>query len=441
MRFKDLIAIIWNNMWKRRTRTIFTMLGVIIGCLAVFIISSITNGFEKYLTSEMNSLMDTSIINIYPNWDEGEKGIVAEETTKKANSGKDENAPKTVLNQKVIKELESLDYLIEVIPKRYANTQIMVNKVQSYGRFLAVDDFSERNGEVIAGRYPRNKSREVVIGYDLAKELLGYTWEEEITDDSVMSELVGKKMKVGGEQLGEDEKGNIIKSKQYSCKVVGVLGKSSDSYMLETSSKFVDDIIKSNPYNEGEALEQMLTTYENIDVRVDDKSRIGEYEGYLRDMGYNTSSYKEYENETKSMLRIINLVLGALAGISLLVAALGITNTMDMAIYERNKEIGVIKVIGGSLNDVRKIFVGEACAIALTGGVISVVLGIVVDILINKFAGVFTQQIMGVADIKIAIPSITLIIGILVFCIFIGFISGILPANKAAKTDVITAIR
>lgn len=437
MRFKDLIEIIWNNMWKRRTRTIFTMLGVIIGCLALFIISSITNGFEKYLTTEMDSLMDTSVINIYPNW-EGDKGLKVGEGT----GEKNETISKNVLDEKVLKELKSLQYLIEVIPKRYANTQIFVDKVQSYGRFLAVDTFANKKGEVLAGRYPRDKSREVIVGYDLAKELLGYSWDTEIVDSSAMEQLVGKKMKVGGEELGQDEKGNNIKTKQYSCKIVGVLAKSGfDTYVIETSSKFVDDIIKSNPYNEGEYLEQMLNNYESIDVRVDDKSKIGEYEGYLRELGYNTSSYKDYENQTKSMLRTISLVLGTLAGISLLVAALGITNTMDMAIYERNREIGVMKVIGGSLSDVRKIFVGEACAISVIGGIISIILGMIIDIIINKFASTFTQQMMVSSDIKIAVPSITLIVGIIIFCLFIGFISGILPANKAAKVDVITAIR
>jgi len=250
-------------------------------------------------------------------------------------------------------------------------------------------------------------------------------------------------MKVGGEQLGEDEKGNMLTTKKFSCKVVGIISKTSgfDQGVIEASSKFVDDIIKSNPYNEGDALNEMLNNYESILVKVDDKSRIGEYEGYLKDLGYQTSSYKDFEEQTNSMLTTISLVLGSLAGISLLVAALGITNTMDMAIYERNKEIGVIKVIGGSLTDVRKIFVGEACAIAVTGGIISIILGLIIDVVINKFAGSITMEMMGSSDINIAIPTVTLILGILVFCLCIGFVSGIMPANKAAKTDVITAIR
>ncbi|WP_346888183.1 FtsX-like permease family protein [Clostridium sp. UBA1056] len=435
MKFSDLLKIIWNNMWKRRTRTIFTMTGVIIGCLAVFIISSITNGFEKYLTTEMERLMDTSVITIYPNWN-------AQEDTSKKNK-KEEDSSKTVLNEKNIKELEKIDFITEIIPMRYAYAPITVNKTESYGRFLAKDNFEPKDGNLLYGRYPRKKSREIILGYELAKELLGYTWETKLEDDSVLEELVGKKIRVGGEQIGEDEKSNMITTKKFSCKIVGISSKTSgfDQNVIETSIKFVDDIIKSNPNNEGDTLNKMLNNYESIQVRVDDKSKIGEYEAYIKELGYETSSYKEFENQTNSMIKTISLVLGSLAGISLLVAALGITNTMDMAIYERNKEIGIIKVIGGSLNDVRKIFVGEACAIAVTGGIISIVLGIIIDIIINNVAGTITKSMFGVPITTIAIPSITLVIGILVFCLCIGFVSGIIPANKAAKTDVITAIR
>lgn len=437
MRFKDLIEIIWKNMWKRRTRTIFTMLGVIIGCLAVFIISSITHGFEGYLTTEMEGLMDTSVISVYPNYE-------AQMNEESGNSKPGKSDSKTVLNDKSVKELEKLEYLIEVIPMRYAYSQVEVNKIINYGRFLAVENFVEKEGELLAGRNPRAKSREVIIGYEMAKQLLGFTWEDTVEDDAVFEELVGKKMTVGGESFGEDEKGNELKSKKFTCKIVGVISSASsgmDPMVIKASDKFVDDIIKSVPYYDEKQLQETLTRYDEIKVRVDDKEKLGEYEGYLRELGYQTSSFKDFENQTKNMIMVVSLVLGSLAGISLLVAALGITNTMDMAIYERNKEIGVMKVIGGSLTDIRKIFVGEACAIAVTGGVISIILGLIIDVIINKFAGNITQAMMGSSDIKIAIPTVTLIIGILAFCLVIGFIAGILPANKAAKTDVISAIR
>lgn len=418
-------------MWKRKTRTIFTMMGVIIGCLAIFIIISITNGFERYLTYEMESLMDTSAISIYPNW-------------KSETEDNKDSTTKTKLTDKNVEELNKLGYFSEVIPKRYAHTQIKYGKNQTYARILANDKSNLiSESSFLAGKAPKNRSKELLLGYDVAKELLGYSWEEKVKDDSEFQKLIGKRVKLGGEDFGSDDKGNPLKSKQITCNIVGVLssGNGQKNYEIQGSSKLVEDIIKGVPLVDEEFLKEQLTTYEGIDVRVDDKEMLESYEGTLRNMGYQTSSFKEFEKQTRSMLLGVNIILGSLAGISLLVAALGITNTMDMAIYERNREIGVIKVIGGSVRDVIKIFVGEACAISITGGFISIILGVLATLGINSVAKSITENMMGQPIEKISVPSFSLILGILVFCLVIGFIAGILPARKAAKTDVITAIR
>lgn len=431
MKFNDLLSIIWRNMWKRKTRTIFTMMGVIIGCIAIFIIISITNGFERYLTYEMESLMDTSVISIYPNW-------------KSETEDNKDSTTKTKLTDKNVEELNKLGYFSEVIPKRYAHTQIKYGKNQTYARILANDKANLiSESSLLAGKVPKNRSKELLLGYDVAKELLGYSWEEKVKDDSEFQKLIGKRVKLGGEDFGSDDKGNPLKSKQITCNIVGVLssGNGQKNYEIQGSRKLVEDIIKGAPLVDEEFLKEQLTTYEGIDVRVDDKEMLESYEGTLRNMGYQTSSFKEFEKQTRSMLLGVNIILGSLAGISLLVAALGITNTMDMAIYERNREIGVIKVIGGSVRDVIKIFVGEACAISITGGFISIILGVLATLGINSVAKSITENMMGQPIEKIAVPSFSLILGILVFCLVIGFIAGILPARKAAKTDVITAIR
>ena len=418
-------------MRKRKTRTIFTMMGVIIGCLAIFIIISITNGFERYLTYEMESLMDTSVISIYPNW-------------KSETEDNKDSTTKTKLTDKNVEELNKLGYFSEVIPKRYAHTQIKYGKNQTYARILANDKANLiSESSLLAGKVPKNRSKELLLGYDVAKELLGYSWEEKVKDDSEFQKLIGKRVKLGGEDFGSDAKGNPLKSKQITCNIVGVLssGNGQKNYEIQGSRKLVEDIIKGAPLVDEEFLKEQLTTYEGIDVRVDDKEMLESYEGTLRNMGYQTSSFKEFEKQTRSMLLGVNIILGSLAGISLLVAALGITNTMDMAIYERNREIGVIKVIGGSVRDVIKIFVGEACAISITGGFISIILGVLATLGINSVAKSITENMMGQPIEKISVPSFSLILGILVFCLVIGFIAGILPARKAAKTDVITAIR
>lgn len=418
-------------MWKRKARTIFTMMGVIIGCLAIFIISSITNGFEKYLTTSMESMMDTSIINVYPNY------------STEGDTNKKENVI-TKITDKEVKELIDSNKFEDVIPKRYVYSPITYGIVEYSTRMLGKDDFSgSKSVDIIVGKIPSKRTKEVILGYNVAKELLGYEWDAKVRDVSEFEELVGKRIKLGGKNYITDEKGNKIKEKEHKAIIVGVLSELENSYSYEIigSNKFVEDIIKSDIFGNEEYIKESLTTYESVDLKVKDKSKLAEDEQYLQGIGYRTQSAKEFENQTKGIIMGVNVVLGALAGISLLVAALGITNTMDMAIYERNKEIGVIKVIGGSVRDVIKIFVGEACAISIGGGVISVVLGFILTFIINIVGRNVTANLMGAPIDKIAVPSLTLVIGIFIFCGVIGFISGILPAKKAAKTDIITAIR
>lgn len=426
MRFKDLIGIIWRNMWKRKARTIFTMSGVIIGCLAVFIIVSITNGFEKYLNESMSGLIDTSVITVEPFWGE---------------TSEDKNI-KTTLDDKCVKELEKLDFIEIVTPKRITWSQFTLGDNLTWPSIVSKDDYSDIEEYLIAGRLPRKDSKEIILAEEGAKELLGYSWEDNIEDLSEFNELIGKQVKIGESSLFINEDGEELNSKVISGKIVGVI-KDAPNYMYQSlvSSKLYNSIVEGQAYYSKEEVNKALKEYSQISVKVYDKSNLEEYETTLKEMGYQTYSYKDMENSMKQMLTGVSLILGSLAGVSLLVAALGITNTMDMAIYERNKEIGVIKVIGGDLNDVRKIFVGEACAISCIGGAISVILGILIDGGINLIAENITQALIQQPIKTIAIPSVSLILEILIFCLIIGFISGILPANKAAKTNVIAAIR
>lgn len=435
MKFIDLIKIIWQNMWKRRTRTIFTMSGVVIGCMAIFIISSISNGFEKYLTDEISSWMDTSTITITPAY-----GMEDED-------GKDNKKLKTELNDKSIKELKEFPFVVDAFPIRTSFGMLKYKNKESGAQLTAegkknkdydIKDNKDDNDKLLVGRYPKEKSKEITIGYDVAAILSGYEYGESDIDKDKVCKLLNKMVKISSEDSYVDERGNEFKPKETKIKIVGI---SKSDYENIISMKLMESLIKEKIGQTPESLKHELNNYNQIKVIVDSPEEIEEYESQIKELGYQTTSYKEFQNKIKSVLLGIKLVLGTLAGISLMVAALGITNTMDMAIYERKKEIGVIKVIGGSISDVKKIFVGEACAISFTGGVITVILGLVLDGIINAIAKVVVKPMINVEFGSVAIPSINLILGILAFSLFIGFIAGIMPASKAAKIDVISAIR
>ncbi|NLL23648.1 MAG: FtsX-like permease family protein, partial [Tissierellia bacterium] len=138
---------------------------------------------------------------------------------------------------------------------------------------------------------------------------------------------------------------------------------------------------------------------------------------------------------------IIQAVLGGIGSISLIVAAIGIANTMVMSIYERTREIGIMKVIGASVRDIRLIFLTEASLIGLLGGVLGISLSIGISQLLNF---IFSQTEAGVRlgdDAVISIIPPWLILLSLIFSSLIGLMAGYYPAKRATKLSAIEAIK
>jgi putative ABC transport system permease protein len=137
---------------------------------------------------------------------------------------------------------------------------------------------------------------------------------------------------------------------------------------------------------------------------------------------------------------ILDVLLGLIGSIALAVASLGIVNTMVMSILERTREIGVMKAIGGSDWDIRKIFFVEASLIGLAGGVVGVFLGWSVDKIIGFAANYYIQR-QGGTPAQMFFTPWWLVAGGIGFSIFVSFIAGSYPANRAARIDPIKALR
>ena len=147
------------------------------------------------------------------------------------------------------------------------------------------------------------------------------------------------------------------------------------------------------------------------------------------------------------MMNTIQLVLGGIGAVSLVVAALGILNTMIMSIYERTREIGVMKVLGCEVRHIRAMFLMEAGIIGLLGGILGLGVSYGASALINFFASSGGSGALGgilgmagsVSTISVIPPWLAA--GSVVFAVCVGVVSGILPANRAVKISALTAIR
>ena len=199
------------------------------------------------------------------------------------------------------------------------------------------------------------------------------------------------------------------------------------------------------------------TSYDTVYVKVDDLENVADAEEAIHELGFeNTYSMNQQREELQKSVLQSQMIFGGVAAVSLLVAAINIINTMTMAIYERTREIGVMKVLGCELGSIRTMFLLESSCIGFLGGVLGVGISAAASFLLNNLTAIFAafgQSVdlsglmggnyyaMGSTSGVISIIPPWLMLAGLVFATLVGLVSGILPANRAVKISALEAIR
>ena len=198
--------------------------------------------------------------------------------------------------------------------------------------------------------------------------------------------------------------------------------------------------------------------YETVYVKVNDVRNVAAVETEIKRIGYQITSMSETRNQLQGQVAQTQMMLAALAAVSLFVAALNIMNTMNMAITERTREIGVMKVLGCRLRDIRRMFLLEAGAIGLIGGAVGVGGSFLISFLLNNMTKILvflgidsTFDLAGffglgglasqMPDMSLSVIPPWLIILALAFAAGVGLVSGIGPANRAMRISSLEAIR
>ncbi len=172
---------------------------------------------------------------------------------------------------------------------------------------------------------------------------------------------------------------------------------------------------------------------ELVSLRVDKMENVKAVQQELQNMGYEAYSNAEWMEQMQTQMGTIQMVLGGIGAVSLFVAAIGIANTMMMSIYERTKEIGIIKVLGCDMRNIRSMFLMEAGFIGFFGGLIGLILSYGISGVINLVAGEYYE---GISYIPWWLVFISL-----GFAVLVGMAAGFFPALRAMKLSPLAAIR
>ncbi len=432
MSSRDLISMGIRNLWRRKARSILTILGVIIGTAAIIVMMSLGIGMQKSFEQSLDGMGSLNIIEVHPMWDYGDK--------EQGSSPK----VKGVLDDKAVEKFKKIENVTAVMPYLLMYVELVSGRYRANLEIIGIDisvaeefDFNVREGAL-----PKATGKnEMLVGAEVSNQFYNPKSRKrhrEQVDIDLMT--VPLKMILDEERTGNKE------PRGRKVKVVGMLAgiedrKSWNAYMdIETVEKIKKDVAKKNKGQSSSRRkrDRDKNKYDHVDVKVEDIKKVKEVQNQIKEMGFEAWSLADMLEEMKKVSSGIQAVLGGIGAVSLFVAALGITNTMIMSIYERTKEIGVMKVLGAHIRDIKKLFLFEAGLIGLIGGLIGVALSYGISSLINKVGIGFLD--MGI-DSDISVIPIWLVLAALLFSTMMGVISGYYPARRAMKLSALEAIR
>lgn len=465
MKTKDLILMSLRNLNRRKLRTFLTVLGVVIGSISIIMMISLGFGMTDSTKKQLASAGSLTQIDIYP---ANRYGGMDEEDGKKKKTDK-----VAKLDDATVEKLKKIPHVEAVLATEQFEAQINVKNLQGYASIVGVDpvEYAKFDIKLDSGRMLQEGDvNQVVMGRDVLRWLsnpqrprMGASQQEE--RDPLTTKMFLTLNQAGSyDPDGKSNEANKPKQK-YQIEAVGVFR--DDDYennyyivmpidylrKMKKDAKKLQAGNRQNGYNDYMfgGREDKENKYNNIKVKVDNVDNVQKVQEQIEAMGLKPHSLNDILVEINNSSKTQRLILGGIGAVSLLVAAIGISNTMVMSIYERTKEIGVMKVIGASVSDIKKMFLTESAFIGLLGGLVGIVLSYAISALIN-YLGVkygFAANMSGggfspdfdPSQLKMSIIPAWLALASLVFSALIGIVSGYFPAKKATKLSALEAMR
>lgn len=397
----EVVNLAIRSLWRNKTRSALTMLGIIIGVSAVILLVSIGQGLQKYITGQFESL-GTNLIIVVP----GKVGVGE-------GAGFSQGPPNFAGSKLTLEQTESISALGGAVESAAASIELPSSV--SYGsnsKYTTVAGVSSGYGKIrnltaSEGRLLTpvdiNLSRNVVVlGKGISDDLFG------------LSDPLGKDVNIGTSKY----------------QVIGILsdigGGASIGFDI---NNFVAIPITSSQKTFGNNNVQAIT------VKATSKDLIPqailEVKNYLskqlKEDDFSVVDQSSLVSTINQILGVLTLALGGIAAISLVVGGVGIMNIMLVSVTERTREIGLRKAVGAKPNDIRNQFLVEAVVLSVSGGIVGILIGSLGSLALKSFIAT-----------SVSFWSVLLAFGV---SAGVGIIFGVTPALRASKLNPIDALR
>ena len=467
MKIPDLTELALRNLRESLLRNSLTTVGISVGVASLVAMLSLGIGLQQLASRRLvrSGLFDTIVVTSRRDL----RGMGREEERNGPTPGESR-----VLDEAARREIEKLPNVAEAYPDIRFVTELRYEDKPHLTMISALPESAKSNDAfegVQGGFFSSDTAPEVLLQKSFAEELLGKTpplggAEPNVAD--LAKPLLGKELTMryaqretvqpkpeSASSTGPRPSDNNLAGTSYSVisreqklKIVGVADLDPESMRGPMRAKVF------LPLKLAESLHVMQPTdlreitragsdepvYSSISARVKSPAQIQAVEDAIKKMGFTTFSLLDASQSLRTFFEVLDLFLLIFGSLALAVASIGIVNTLVMAILERRREIGVMKAIGASDSDVKRLFFAEAGAMGVLGGVVGVALGWGIGRVINLGTNIYLKRQSLPPDNFWAVPwwLVALAIG---FSFLVSLVSGLYPAGRAARLDPVQALR
>ncbi|MFZ2187361.1 MAG: ABC transporter permease [Candidatus Moraniibacteriota bacterium] len=396
MRFFDLLKLSLRMFKARTMRTLLTILGMSVGIAAIIFLVSFGYGLQRTLLQKITTSDALVTLDI---------------TLGKGDSGQK-------LDSATAEELKNIQDVVEVIPVlespgqgKFDDITLDVSTVSSSASLLKNEGLKIENGRF----FTQDERQNIVITSAMAR-IFNLSPEKMLGKTALLTLF----QSTASDQSGQ--KSSYTLPTPYT--VIGVVSGEENIIYLSLDS------LTTIP----------IESYTKLKVKCLTTSVLNAVRGEIESRGFIASSISETIDQANKVFSIVQIVLMIFGMIALIVSAIGMFNTMTIALLERTEEIGIMKAIGASRGSISMMFIVESTLMGFLGALGGVILGylggkglnIVINLVANRFGG-------GTVDLFYS--PLWFIVTVITFGAFIGFLTGIFPARKASHIDTLEALR
>lgn len=419
-------------MKKNRLRVFMTVLATTMACAFLIVLASVGFGVHKSVTEEFTSHQLLTEIRVY---------------------GKQDGPHHSNITEEDVSSLKETDQVQAVVTRKYYPAMFDVQyddrKAGVQGIVTNMEEEVKGNLRLQEGNVPKDKE-EVLVGYHLAQNLLTAEERKELEAYYVDSETNSRPKGLEESLLGETitielksyEEDDVMET--FTFTVAGVTEEPAKDWM-EDSSVYISESFRSHLDEVfAEVIHEDEPLFHDVLVYVDGIQNVQSVTNVLKESQFMVYSITEELDKVNLFFAAFKIGLIFVGTVAILIASIGIFNTMTMAVTERTQEIGIMKALGANPHLIRKMFLIESAYIGMIGTFIGIVLSFAVSFLANTFIPLLLEALLeegGMTDFHFSYIPMSLVIIAAFISIGVAMISGMRPAIKATNINVLTALR